>query len=375
MTTPDSQAWRIPWPDRFGEWWQRRFPALGPWLADLETRVVATERDLPPPDRPVFIAGLARSGSTMLLEWLNAMPGFTAHRYSDFPMLWTPYWWNRLLAKLPAAPVEPVERAHRDRIQVTRDSPEAFEEPIWSHFFPHDPAAESDIVDSQSANPRFERLFSAHLAKLVCARGAKRYVGKGNYDILRMGYLGRIFPGARFIVPIRRPLAQVASLLKQDRLYADAPVRTLRHIAARGHHEFGPMQRLIRIDADQTAAAEAARRAGRLADAWLLQWLAVYGHVERVRATIAPVTRVCVVDYETLCAEPEATLLHLLDAIEIDATDRPSAEAAIRIQWAARFVAADGAPLAGSAVDSELLNCAIALFDRLVQRLNTDPSY
>ena len=75
-----EDPWRIPWPDRFGEWWQRRFPALGPWLADVETRVVATERELPSPDRPVFIAGLARSGSTMLLEWLNAMPGFTAHR-------------------------------------------------------------------------------------------------------------------------------------------------------------------------------------------------------------------------------------------------------------------------------------------------------
>jgi len=258
-----------------------------------------------------------------------------------------------------------VERAHRDRIRVTRDSPEAFEEPIWSHFFPHDPAAESDLVDPQSAHPRFERLFSAHLAKLVCARGAKRYVGKGNYDTLRMGYLGRVFPDARFIVPIRRPLAQVASLLKQDRLYADAPVRTLRHIASRGHHEFGPMQRLIRIDADQTAAADAARRAGRLADAWLLQWLAVYGQVERMRATLAPASRLWVVAYETLCAEPETTLLRLLDAVDIDACDRASAEAAIRDEWAARFVAADGAPLSADSVEPALLAQAEALHARL----------
>ena len=302
----------------------------------------------------------------MLLEWLNAMPGFTAHRYSDFPMLWTPYWWNRLLAKLPATRSEPVERAHRDRIRVTRDSPEAFEEPIWAHFFPYDPAVRSDVMDAQSVHPQFERLFRAHLSKLVGARLAKRYVGKGNYNALRIGYLGRIFPDARFIVPVRHPLAQVASLLKQDRLYAEAPMRTLRHIAARGHHEFGSMQRLIRVDADQAAAAEAARNQGRFADAWLLQWLAVYGHVERLCEATTLSSRLCVVPYESLCARPEATLLRLLDVIDVDLADRAASEAAIRNEWASRFVAADSASLAAEAVDPDVLARATALYDRMV---------
>ncbi|MBL0028485.1 MAG: sulfotransferase [Rhodanobacteraceae bacterium] len=367
MSRHSEDRWRIPWPDRFGEWWQRQFPRLGPWMAEFESGFAADHCDLQRVDRPVFIGGLARSGSTMLLEWLNAMPGFTAHRYSDYPLLWTPYWWNLLLARLPQQRVEPVERAHRDRIRVTRDSPEAFEEPIWSHYFPDDAMAASDVLGADAVHPAFERQFKAHLAKLVFARGARRYVGKGNYNTARIGYLARLFPDASFIVPVRRPLAQVASSLKQDRLYADAPARTLRHIAARGHHEFGPRQRPIRIDPAQTAAAAAARREGCLADAWLLQWMAVYGHVERLLADPGLAPRICIVPYEALCADPMAGLARVLEFIGPDAADQALASRLTREQWAPKFVAADGAPLAAGEVNAATLQGAEALHARLAE--------
>ena len=54
------------------------------WVVDAYTRGVEAKLAFE------FLDYFALSGSTMLLEWLNAMPGFTAHRYSDFPMLWTP---------------------------------------------------------------------------------------------------------------------------------------------------------------------------------------------------------------------------------------------------------------------------------------------
>jgi hypothetical protein len=361
--------WRIPWPDRFGEWWQRSFPNLGPRLANLESRIAAADVDLQRVDRPVFIGGLARSGSTMLLEWLSAMPGFASHRYADFPLLWTPYWWNSLRARLPKTAVEPVERAHRDRIRVTRESPEAFEEPIWAHFLRARGDTGTDVLEADARLPRFEPVFRAHLAKLVAARDASRYVGKGNANTVRIAYLARLFPDAQFVVPIRAPLAQVASLLKQDRLYADAPARTLRHIEARGHHEFGPRQRIVRVDPDMAATIADLRRSDRAADAWLLQWMSVYAHVEALRTDPLLSSRIHVVAYEPLCAEPALLLESLLRILEAPRLDE--AIALTRRDWVPRFSAADTAPLAESAVDTDRLATALALHARMLAPVPT----
>lgn len=292
-----DDPWRVPWPDRFGAWWQRRWPRLGPWLADLETRTLLTTEELPPVAAPVFICGMARSGSTILLETLARLPGFTTHRYADFPLLWTPWWWNRLRAALPRSDAAPVERAHRDRILVTRESPEAFEEPIWAHFFPH-AARPHDVLDADTTNPAFEALFRAHIAKLLKARGASRYLSKGNYNTLRIGYLARLFPDARFLVPIRAPASHVASLMRQDAWHARAPQATLEHIAARGHHEFGPLKRRLRVPGDQAADPTGN------ADDWLRQWLGVYGHALALARSGALAGRLLFVPHEDLLASP-----------------------------------------------------------------------
>ncbi|MBK8286758.1 MAG: sulfotransferase [Ahniella sp.] len=296
-----ADPWRVPWPDRFGAFWQRSIPALGPWLADLETRMVSATTDLPAVQSPVFICGMARSGSTILLEILSRLPGFTSHRYADFPLLWTPFWWNRLRARLPAGSAEPVERAHRDRIRVTRESPEAFEEPIWAHFFPDDPSGH-DVLDANTRAPEFERLFRAHIAKLLLARGAKRYVSKGNYNTLRIAYLATLFPDARFVVPIRSPAAHVASLMRQDLLYQSAPVATLGQIAARGHHEFGPLKRALRLPGQPAVSIPNGTAP---AEWWLQQWMSVYRYAWACAQMPELADRVLLVPYESLAERPE----------------------------------------------------------------------
>jgi Sulfotransferase family len=309
----------------------------------------------------VFICGLARSGSTMLLEWLHAMPGFTAHRYADFPMLWTPYWWNTLLARLPRSHALPVERAHRDRIMVTRDSPEAFEEVLWSHFFPFDVAAVSDVLDARVNAPAFARLHREHIAKLVHARGARRYVAKGNYNVLRIAWLAGQYPDAHFIVPIREPLAHVASLLRQDALYDQAPAATLRHIAARGHHEFGALKRVVRVDPVSAAAIARDHGEGRAAQGWLRQWLAIYGHVlELLNADADFPARITFVPFEPLCEAPFEQLTSIARRIGI--AEDAGSDAMLR-QWSARFSAPTRAEAeVSSHIDSTLVERACALY-------------
>src|SRR5262245_1122157 len=104
-------------------------------IGDLETQLLEKRLREVRIDRPVFIAGLARSGSTMLLEILSRLPEVGTHRYRDFPLLFIPWWWNQFQDRF-AESAAPVERPHQDRITITKNSPEAFEEPLWNFFFP-----------------------------------------------------------------------------------------------------------------------------------------------------------------------------------------------------------------------------------------------
>lgn len=283
-------------------------------LGDLETRVLADELHAVRIERPVFICGLARSGSTVLLEALHAHPHFTAHHYSDYPPLWTPYWWNRLRARLPLPRARAQERAHGDRIAVTPDSPEAFEEVFWMHFFPGRHDADVDqVLGEHTSHPAFEAFYRAHLRKLLAVRAAPRYLAKANYSIARIGYLARLFPDARFIVPLRDPLDHVASLLRQDRLFSDAAQADpaiARHLARVGHFEFGPHKRVQHLGDSACAAAIAARFAqGDAVGAYAMQWAAVYGFVAGQMRSDAQLAAAClVVRYEALCRDPQRVL-------------------------------------------------------------------
>jgi hypothetical protein len=363
-----ESAWTLPRPDRLGAFWQAQWPGLGPRLARLESRVLADAIAEVPIRQPVFIAGLPRSGSTILLEMLAALPGFTAHRYADFPLLWTPYWWNWLRQRLPLSATAPAERAHRDRILVNRDSPEAFEEPLWQQAFPFlHQEQQSEILGADTSNPCFESLFADHIRKLLLVRGAARYVSKGNYSLLRLGYLGRLFPDARFLVPVRAPEAHVASLVKQERLYAAAPEAVLRHIGRVGHHEFGRHRRVLY--AGNEAAFKATQSdfaAGRLCQAWMRTWLQAYGWLESLLHEHPSLgERVQWVAYDRLCGDAGMSLERIGAHIGLDVDSAST----LRTDWAPRLSQPDYyAPESMHDVAPELLQQAQALFDRLHRR-------
>ena len=69
--------------DRLG-WLVENYPGLFKWLGNLETKTVAYQIAEIPIHRPIYICGLARAGSTILLELLNSHPDLATHKYKDF---------------------------------------------------------------------------------------------------------------------------------------------------------------------------------------------------------------------------------------------------------------------------------------------------
>ena len=58
-----------------------------------------------------------------MLELLSSLDGMASHRYSDFPFVFTPYWWGWFLARMRRGTGQAVERAHGDGLMVTPESP------------------------------------------------------------------------------------------------------------------------------------------------------------------------------------------------------------------------------------------------------------
>lgn len=240
----------------------------------------------------VFVTGLARAGTTILMREIHRTGAFGSLTYADMPFVLAPNLWARLSHKGQKPGVK-AERAHGDGIEVDTQSPEALDEVYWRVF------AGRDYIGAEGLSPHTPDadLVAGYrdLIRLVLLKtGTARYVSKNNNNILRLGTLATALPGAQFLVPLRRPLDHAASLLGQHRRFLEPDAFTRDYMTWLGHHEFGATHRPFLF---------AGRPAGdpMTLDYWLRLWLAVYGALDRVEAAHA---NVAFVPYEALSADP-----------------------------------------------------------------------
>lgn len=306
---------------------QSRFFAAtqGLWkhLANIESSVVREETEELGIDRPLYVTSLPRSGTTILTEMLAQHPHLTCHRYSDFPNVWTPFWRNYLLQKTRSRPPKLEERAHKDRIQVSNDSPEAVEEVLWMYFFPslHD-AGSNNVLDGAARNRAFDAFYREHIRKLLAVRHSKRYLAKGNYNISRIRYILTLFPDAKFLIPVRDPVHHVASLAKQHALFTLASREDPRiplQLALSGHFEFGPGRAQVNFGKPQASRdISEAWSHGREAEGWARYWAVTFQHILDQLREFPEVRDACLLfRYEDFCTRSSAVIDQIVDHCEL----------------------------------------------------------
>jgi hypothetical protein len=273
-------------------------------------------------DRPLYVCGIARSGTTITLEMLGSHPDSACESYRDFVMPYLPYWWRRFGPEnVGLASDEPKERLHRDGLLVTKDSPETIEEVLWQGFWPdlHD-ERRSNVVDESASNPAFERFYRRHLRKLLaCDPGKSRFATKNNYYVTRLGYLRKLFPDLRLFFVVRDPKTHIASLMKLDRMFSRATEREVRLMHALGHYEFGPGKRFVNVGDD--AVIREIRRlwaARREVAAWAVYWNSVYAHVGSELRKPGIAAAATVIRFEDLCERPGETIDRVIAHAELD---------------------------------------------------------
>lgn len=281
-------------------------------LGNLESFLLKDQLEEQEVHAPIFVSGMARSGSTILLEILHKHPQTASFSYEDFPFVHVPWFWSRVLhygsSKVPA----PVERAHQDRILITPKSPEAMEEMLWMHFFSdlHDPAV-SHLKEGGECVEPFKTYYRKTVKKRLVASGKSRYLCKGNYHVSRLGMLQRVFPSARFVLPIRHPLSHIASSLKQHQLFLEAELRDpkiLAHMKRVGHFEFGLERKAVNCgNPEDSLKIQQLWAEGKDIEGYALQWKVIHDHLaEQILRE-----EVLCVRYEDLCGDSEQVLKEL----------------------------------------------------------------
>lgn len=246
---------------------------------DVETSLISNRETN---DNHVFVSGLARSGTTILLNAIYESNEFASLSYQDMPFVLAPNLWSRLSFNKQDSNL--VERAHGDGIKVSIKSPEAFEEVFWKTFNECDESTKEKFHN-------YVRLVNQKYKK-------KRYLSKNNQNIRRLELISRIFPNSKILIPFRNPIQQAYSLLSQHQQFIESAKNDrflsdyMRWI---GHTEFGPNYMPIHnknlIFEDNMDINH-----------WLEQWLLTYQNCHEKFKDTKNIYFIC---YEQMCSSKD----------------------------------------------------------------------
>ena len=332
---------------RFFGWLVHAHPNFWIDAGKLETRLLGARLSQRAVGGPIYVTGLARAGTTLLLNMLASHPHLASFRYCDYYGAFTPCWADRIFRSAGLGVARKRERAHADGVMVNPCSPEAMEEVLWMQFFDylHDPAV-NNAVERHTSHPEFEAFYAATLAKLLLCRNAERVVSKNNYNITRIAYLTKVYEDARFVIAVRHPASHVASMARQHQrnlAHFSSPAHR-RYLRNAGHFEFGRERIPITVDVDKTRHIQTLWSAGRDVEGWAEYWNEIYAWTwENVLSHEALRTRCLIVPFERVCAAAQQQITDILEHCGLHADEAWVQCRAGKVAYRSRYDAALGA--------------------------------
>lgn len=188
---------------------------LGELSAWPERLALAPRSRRIPIDRPILVVGAFRSGTTVLEQILASHPQvgvfwFFTNAVHRAPV--TGYYFLKLMSWLGLLDAQGLPYLHNPRIALTPFS--AFEcEWVWAQAGKNlwDPACTDLTAGADFENPSFECELRGIIQRHLMVQGANRFLNKNPIHLLRLPYLHRLFPDARFVYIVRDPIATILS--------------------------------------------------------------------------------------------------------------------------------------------------------------------
>lgn len=212
-------------------WWQQKLHQFAlstnfmrEVTFDIENFLIAVDELQ---DNNVFVAGLARSGTTILLNAIHKSNEFASLSYRDMPFVLAPNLWSKVFFHKQGG--DSIQRAHGDGIKISHQSPEAFEEVFWMSF---------DEKDKKTIEK-----FKKYVQRINHRYQKGRYLSKNNQNIKRLKLISKIFPNSKILIPFRNPIQHGFSLLSQHQRFIEYSKKDKfisSYMKWIGHTEFGP---------------------------------------------------------------------------------------------------------------------------------------
>ena len=257
---------------------------------DVESSIISTNQT---DENHVFVSGLARSGTTILLNAIYESDEFGALSYKDMPFVLAPNLWSKLSFNKQSNNL--IERAHGDGIKVSIESPEAFEEVFWMTF----------AEDGKDTKEKFKN----YVLHINHKYRKNRYLSKNNQNIRRIDLISKIFPNSKILIPFRNPIQQAYSLFSQHQKFIEYSKKdnfVSNYMKWIGHSEFG--SNYIPIHTENLCFEDDLN-----IHHWLEQWYLTYKHCYENLKNNENVYFIC---YEKLCNTSEYWL-HVLQILNI----------------------------------------------------------
>lgn len=279
---------------------------------DLEKGIFLTKSSNINP-KLIVISGLARSGTTSLLNHLNKEGIGHSLSYQDLPFLFMPHLSKRWRWQKNTS--EPTERAHGDNILINEDSPEAIDEIFWknqlrdtyidSKYLSIHPLSENDLQE-------YKNFIQLHLGK----SRKSIYLTKNNNSILRIkALMSQSKLDVNFLFAIRNPFDHARSLLKQHVQFSKMHAQdsfSLAYFNSLGHFEFGLNLKFFDLKNDSLNTQLHELNPMQL-DYWLVTWLNYYQYFFNQYSN-----KWILVDFMDLCKHPNEVMQSILSTWEMN---------------------------------------------------------
>lgn len=256
----------------------------------------------------VIVSGLARAGTTSLMNNLARIDMFVSLGYNNMPFLMSPNTWAKFY-KPKSNKLK--ERSHKDGIMIGLNSNEALEE----YFFKvkaSDSYIQEDILkEYELSRESYEEYLDYQ--SIIKLDDQKLYLAKNNNFLLRYKSVREHNDKFVMVILYRDPLSHAASLLEKHRDYSRLQKEdpfVLEYMNWLGHHEFGSNQKTFEF---QNSISKKYTDEESL-DYWLEAWINYYSYV-----LTHDHPKTLLVSYDSYCKDPKETLTTILSKIGIEA--------------------------------------------------------
>jgi len=219
----------------------------------------------------VFVSGLARSGTTFILNKIFDTNNYSSLQYKNMPFLFMPNLWKNI------SRTELQVRTHNDGIMINSLSPEEFDEYFWKVNLDDSYITKDNLIIHELSKENLNQYIK--YIKLIClANGKTNYLSKNNNNLLRVQSLSKI-PNSTFFLLIREPLNHCSSLLKLHKKYSHlhkADKFSLEYFNFLGHHEFGLNHKSFKFNKKINPYNIDSL------DYWLFNWFEYYSYAQNV---------------------------------------------------------------------------------------------